>query len=382
MSEDPTVHWLTTRGIGKKYINKNVYEAALERIDDVFNKVDRVAVTFSGGKDSTVTMQLALEVSRARNKLPLPVILFDEEVIDPDTIAYMEDVMSWDEIEFYWFAVPIRHTLRSYFRSWWWPWDPAYKDDWARDIPDYATTDVIGFVQGSMTYVEGWHQFVNNNVNWGRVGMLAGIRTEESFNRQRALMGSGDFFHEQGRHIYAKPIYDWHWQDIWRAIRINNWPYSDFYNRMLKAGVSPGNQRVAPWGNAAQTRQVKWWPVLYPDFWDRAIRRMPELRAQARYGMSKLYRQGMTKPTGITWQEYTWQIISNFDDPTVQEFWTRHIRDVLRTWDKKNTIPFPEEPIPEIVEATGEERIADSFHCWKYMAYTVSKNDLTGRDKK
>ena len=44
--------------IVKTYLDKNVYEAALERIAYCFREFDNVLVSFSGGKDSGVMLNL------------------------------------------------------------------------------------------------------------------------------------------------------------------------------------------------------------------------------------------------------------------------------------------------------------------------------------
>jgi len=43
------------------YGTKTVYDAALERIDYLFDEFENVIVTFSGGKDSTLALHKAVE---------------------------------------------------------------------------------------------------------------------------------------------------------------------------------------------------------------------------------------------------------------------------------------------------------------------------------
>ena len=65
----------------KKEIDRNVYDLALERIRRTYDIFDNVVVMFSGGKDSTVCLNLTLQIAKERNKLPLDVYFFDEEAI-------------------------------------------------------------------------------------------------------------------------------------------------------------------------------------------------------------------------------------------------------------------------------------------------------------
>ena len=64
----------------KKYQDKNVYEAAKERIKFVFENFEKVYVSFSGGKDSSVVLNLALDYMREhREKRKLGILFLDLE---------------------------------------------------------------------------------------------------------------------------------------------------------------------------------------------------------------------------------------------------------------------------------------------------------------
>jgi hypothetical protein len=78
----------------KIFTDKTVLEHALERIRTAYDRFDRVVVSFSGGKDSTAVLNLALMVAKERNKLPLEVIYFDEEAVHPTTIEYVKRVQA------------------------------------------------------------------------------------------------------------------------------------------------------------------------------------------------------------------------------------------------------------------------------------------------
>jgi predicted phosphoadenosine phosphosulfate sulfurtransferase len=46
--------------------DKNVYEAAMERLDYIFNNFERIYLSFSGGKDSGVMLNLTIDYMRER----------------------------------------------------------------------------------------------------------------------------------------------------------------------------------------------------------------------------------------------------------------------------------------------------------------------------
>jgi len=61
------------------HLNESVWEVALDRIRYLFQEFPNVVVGFSGGKDSTVTLQLALIVAEEQGKLPVKVCFVDQE---------------------------------------------------------------------------------------------------------------------------------------------------------------------------------------------------------------------------------------------------------------------------------------------------------------
>jgi predicted phosphoadenosine phosphosulfate sulfurtransferase len=52
----------------KIYNKQNVYDAALERIRYIYDEFPNIIVAFSGGKDSTVILELSLIVAKEKNR--------------------------------------------------------------------------------------------------------------------------------------------------------------------------------------------------------------------------------------------------------------------------------------------------------------------------
>ena len=57
----------------------SVYDGAVERLNWVFDQFDHVVVAWSGGKDSTVLVELATRIAAQKGKLPLRVFWIDQE---------------------------------------------------------------------------------------------------------------------------------------------------------------------------------------------------------------------------------------------------------------------------------------------------------------
>lgn len=102
------------------YSDKNVYEAALERFRYIFREFygkRKIVVTMSGGKDSTVVLNLAHEVMKEMGIEKIPVLFLDQEAETPMTIEYIRYIMHLPWVEPYW--------IQSYFQEW-----NASKGEW------------------------------------------------------------------------------------------------------------------------------------------------------------------------------------------------------------------------------------------------------------
>ena len=82
--------------MGKKKIagTKNVYELAQERLKVIFNEFDNIYVSFSGGKDSGVLLNMCIDYIRKNNlKIRLGVFHMDYEIQYKMTIDYVDRIL-------------------------------------------------------------------------------------------------------------------------------------------------------------------------------------------------------------------------------------------------------------------------------------------------
>ena len=76
----------------KEYQSYNVLEATRQRIKTTFDEFERVYVSFSGGKDSTVMIHLVAEEAIKRGRT-FGVLIIDLEAQYADTITHLHAVI-------------------------------------------------------------------------------------------------------------------------------------------------------------------------------------------------------------------------------------------------------------------------------------------------
>ena len=115
----------------KIFLNQNVWDAALERMNRLFDEFENIVISTSGGKDSTVTMHLALQVAEERGRLPLKMMFLDQEAEYRMTIEYMRKAMADPRVEPIWVQAPIKlFNAASMSDPWLYCWRDG--DEWMR----------------------------------------------------------------------------------------------------------------------------------------------------------------------------------------------------------------------------------------------------------
>jgi predicted phosphoadenosine phosphosulfate sulfurtransferase len=368
----------------KKYSEINVLNASKERISFIFDNFEKIYISFSAGKDSTVMLHLVMEEAIKR-KRKIGLLLIDLEAQYNLTMQHAENCIKLYEkyLDIYWICLPIAlRNAVSNFEPRWLAWDKNCKDQWVRNPPEYAITDVNFFP----FFQEGYEfeEFVPEFGEWYSEGKpcacLVGIRTDESLNRFRtiALKTKIKFKNknyttkvtDNTYNIY--PIYDWAVSDLWHYHYLNpSLPSNKIYEQMHKAGLSPSQMRICqPYGDD-QKRGLWLYHILEPATWYKVVNRVNGVNSGALYiqetgnitGYNKI-----NKPSNHTWKSFCNLLLSSLPKSTQKHYITK-FKVFLKWWKHRgyeNGIP---EEAPAILES---KRIAPS---WRRLCKVLLRND-------
>lgn len=313
---------------------RNVYELTQERLKKLFSEFDNIYVSFSGGKDSGVLLNLCIDYIRRHNlKVRLGVFHIDYEIQYKMTIDYLERVFkeNSDILDIYRVCVPFRvATCTSMYQAFWRPWEESKKHLWVRPMPKDALTEAdFPFYNSRMWDYEFQMRFakwLHDKHDAVRTCCLIGIRTQESLNRWRCihLNRRTNRYHTYkwttkiGNDIYnAYPIYDWKTTDVWTANGKFGWDYNTLYDLYYRAGVNLERQRVAsPFINEAQ-ESLSLYKAIDPDTWGKMVGRVNGVNFAGIYGKTHAMGwQSIKLPEGYTWREFMYFLLSTLPERT------------------------------------------------------------------
>ena len=348
----------------KKYVDKNVYDAAKERIKFVFSNFERVYVSFSGGKDSSVLLHLCLEyVRKHKMKCKLGVLFVDLEGQYSITIDFVGKMLreNADIIEAYWCCLPL--TLRnavSVFQPFWTCWDAEHRDKWVREYPDFPgliteRNNPFPFFRRQMEFEEFVFEFGKWYSNGKKTACLVGIRSDESLNRYRTIksrskimINGRNWTTKTAKNVYnAYPIYDWTVKDVWVANAKFGWPYNRLYDMLYKAGVPLASQRICqPYGDD-QRKGLNLYRAIEPDTWARVVNRVSGANFGNIYcGNRILGYRNVKLPKGHTWKSYCKMLLATLPEELARHYRKKFKRFML--WWFRRGSPVDSESLKEL----------------------------------
>ncbi len=410
----------------REYLEQDVYEALQERLRFIFEEFDNVYISFSGGKDSGLLLNLVLDFRKKYYPgRKLGVFHQDFEAQYTVTTEYIEKTFERirDVVEPYWVCLPMAtRTALSSYEMYWYPWDDTKKELWVREMPkkDYVinlennpiTTYRYRMHQEDLAKQFGrWYRKSHKN---RKTVCLLGMRADESLQRYSGFVNKKNGYKgecwigQQFKDVWcASPLYDWSSQDVWHANYLFGYDYNKLYDLYYKAGLKITQMRVASPFNDYSKDALNLYRVIDPEIWTKLVGRVQGANFTSIYGRTKAmgYRS-VTLPEGHTWKSYTQFLLDTLptrlrnnyirkfntsiqfwhetggglDEETIREL-EEHGYQIRRngvsnyTLNKKSRIIF----IGKIPDHTDDIKSTKDIPSWKRMCYCILKNDHTCR---
>lgn len=370
----------------KQYHGQDVHSAAVERIAYIFDHFERVYVSFSGGKDSTVMLHMVMDEAERRNR-KVGVLVIDLEAQYKVTMEHVATMLHRyrEHAEVFWVCLPIKlRNAVSQYEPVWCAWQPEAKDVWVRDLPE--APGVISDTAFFPWFVP-WMEFEEFDVLFGiwyaqgkNCAAFIGIRADESLNRFRTIASKTKEMYEGKRYttkidegLYnVYPIYDWRTRDIWIYHAQHRDKESNrLYDMMHLAGLTINQMRICqPYGDD-QRRGLWLYHLIEPESWYRVVARVNGANSGALYieetGNVNGYNR-ITKPPGHTWESFCKLLISSLPTSTREHYLAR-FRVFIRGWKGRGYYGGIPDEAPRVLE---NKHWAPS---WRRLCKVLLRND-------
>lgn len=386
----------------KIYKDINVYDAAINRYDIVLSEFDNYYVSVSGGKDSSIMLQLMAQEARKYGK-KFSVLYIDLEAQYQATIEHINALIdaTKDVVEnWYWCALPL--SLRnavSAIQPKWICWDKKDKAKWVREYPT-KRNDVVLVTEDSLP--NGWDWFFRgmefeefilwfakwfNETHGGKTAAGIGIRSDESLNRFRTIISDKkerfkNYPWTTRAHCKSDvlncwnffPLYDWRTEDDWTAVARFDLLFNPIYELMYKNGLSIYEQRLCqPYGDD-QRKGLDQFRTLEPETWEKVLSRVEGVNFGNIYCRTSLLGNIKSeKPENLTWEQYAVFLLESIGlyAPEVRDHYYTKIKTFMKWYEKDGIFP---DDIPD--EADKKLESAKKAASWRRIARAIEKNDF------
>lgn len=405
----------------KKYLDINVYDALQDRLKFIFENFDNIYVSFSGGKDSGLLLNMVLDYKHhhQHNNKKIGVFHQDFEAQYELTSQYVTRMFenNLDDIEPFWVCLPMASRCAvSNFQMYWHPWDEKMKASWVRNMPAYSyvineKNNPFEFYKDKMLQEDLYAEFGTwyAQHHTGKSICLLGIRADESLNRYRAyanstkdILKNRQWTTKLNENLYnAYPLYDWTTKDVWVANAKYGFDYNELYDLFYKAGLSISQMRVASPYHESAKDSLNLYRVLEPVTWAKVVGRVQGANFGAIYGNTRALGCGkVVLPKGHSWRSYVKFLLATLPQG-VRENYVKKFSTSIKFWWKTGGV-VKEEAISELeacnyhISSNGKSNYRSSkdrvrflgtpdhtddikssidIPSWKRMAICILKND-------
>lgn len=374
----------------KVYTDQDVLSAAFERLRYIFSEFENVYFSVSGGKDSSVMVQLAERVASEMNRT-YDVLYIDFEAQYARTIEHITQLKGLAHIgKFYHVALPmaLRNAV-SMLQPKWICWDEKQQDLWVRPLPADAIT-LENCPWDWYRLGEEFEDFIVEFACWyrdthpGKTACGVGIRADESLNRFQTIA-----FYERkeeyaGKHWTTRldedvynfyPLYDWRTEDIWGAVSRLGLMSNEIYELMYKNGLSIHQQRLCqPYGDD-QRNGLDQFRALEPETWEKVLNRVNGVNFGNIYcRTTALGNIKSFKPDSMSWEQYTVFLLESiglYNRELMLHYYGK-IKKFIRWYEKQEGITIADIP-GEADKKLEQQKKAIS---WRRIARAIEKNDF------
>jgi predicted phosphoadenosine phosphosulfate sulfurtransferase len=295
----------------KIYNNINVLDAARERMSLLFDNFEKINVSISSGKDSTVLFYLALQEAVKRNR-KITAFFLDQEAEYQSSIDIIKIAMTQKNVIPAWYQVPIYLTnATSYYEYFLYAWGPG--ETWIRDKDRLSIKEIKEEYPQRFYEFFPWYESQNPHAAY-----LVGLRAEEGIIRYRAVTkfsGWNNLHWSTTTNNIHKfyPIYDWTVYDVWKFIYDYNLPYNKIYNLMFMDNYSIySKMRVSNLIHEKSYKCLIDLPRYEPGTYNRLCKRIVGIATASRYASEKLIFNNKVLPKHYSsWKEFRDFLLNN-----------------------------------------------------------------------
>jgi predicted phosphoadenosine phosphosulfate sulfurtransferase len=355
---------------------KNVLDAARERIAFTFDHFEQIIVSVSGGKDSTVLASLVLSEAHRRNR-KIGLFFLDEEVVYQSTVDQIEYLMDLypENTNKLWLQVEFRLTnATSIEEGQLICWEAGRHKDWMRPKKPFAVQHRMWSLESQTVRDKnkgfGFYDAIENFERcYQNTAFLVGLRAAgESPNRWRAVTrnpidinGHRTYWGTaKGANFALYPIYDWNFHDVWRYIGDEKLRYSKIYDYQFKKGFPISEMRVSSLIHERSFKSLCELPEFEPRTYGKLCKRIKGIAFSQETGKNaKMFRARKLPKNFTSWITYRDFLLSTYSDESkkpifekrfgrqlVNEFVARQQVRQLTLNDYENNLPIDSKPDP------------------------------------